>query len=310
MNAMILQSLLPVLLVIALGAALRHGGFLPPLFFVGLNKLVFWVGLPCLLFGEIAAARVSGGETLRVSALLVVVTLALLPCAWLAARLLRLPPPSRRAFLQGSYRGNLAYVGLPVVVYALAHDAGARAVATLAMAPTIPFFNVLSVLVLLPPGSGGRSRGAWRALAEIARNPLILSCLLGLAAMATGVRLPLPLARAVEAVGRIGLPGALLALGGGLTFQGLRGRAGPALAATLLKVALSPLLGLLIAQALGLRGDLRTVALLYAATPTAVASYVMAEQMGADEQLAAAIIVLSTLAAFPAMALTLIACGA
>ena len=53
-------------------------------------------------------------------------------------------------------------------------------------------------------------------------------------------------------------------------------------------------------------GDLRTIVLLYLACPAAVTSYVMADQMGADKDLAGAIVVLSTFYAFPAMAVVLL----
>ena len=76
--------------------------------------------------------------------------------------------------------------------------------------------------------------------------------------------------------------------------------------AALFKVALAPLIGYTVARGLNLSGDMLVIALLYSATPTAVASFVMADQMGADKELAAAIIVISTLLAFPALAAVLL----
>ena len=81
------------------------------------------------------------------------------------------------------------------------------------------------------------------------------------------------------------------------------------LAAALLKVGLMPVVGFFIARAFGLEGALLTVCLLYLTTPTAVASYVMANQMGADADLAAAIIVIGTVLAFPALAGVLLMFG-
>ncbi len=305
----VLQSLVPVFLVIALGTGLRRYGFLPAGFFEQLNRLVFWVGLPALLYNEIAGAAIHGTDALRVTVLLTGVAAATIVLGALLARLLHYPTPSLRAFVQAAFRGNLAYVGLPVVVYALGADPALRTVAILAMAPAILFYNVAGVLVLMPLGSGSGASRVWRAVAAVARNPLILACAAGLAAAATGFKLPAGLNRTVETIGRLGLPGALLSLGAGLTLARVRGNFGRASLAAVLKVAAAPALGWLAAPLCGLHGDLRTLTLLYLATPVAVASYVMADQMGADRDLAGAAIVLSTLYAFPAMGVILLLNG-
>ncbi len=305
----VFEALLPVLLMILLGAGLRHIRFLSKDGFDGLNRLAFWVGLPCLLFIEISGARVSGGEALRISVVIMVTSLLMLGLAYGVGRLLHLKSPSLRVFNQGVFRGNLVYVGLPVVLFALPPDADLRATAILALAPTIPFFNILSVLLLMQPKPGTRGKWLVSMLGGMIRNPLIIACLLGMAALALKIQLPTALHRAVEGVGRIGLPAALLALGGSLTWERVRGQSVPAFAAALMKVGVMPLVGLFVARACGLEGPLLTVCLLYLATPTAVASYVMADQMGADAELAAAIIVVSTVLAFPALAGVLLFLG-
>ena len=305
----VFSALLPVLLMILLGAGLRRIGFLSAECFEGLNRLAFWVGLPCMLFIEIAGTKVSGGDALRISAVIMATSLLMLLPAFALGRMFRMKSPAMRAFNQGVFRGNLVYVGLPVVLFALPPDSEVRATVVLALAPTIPFFNILSVLLLLRPDAGTRGRWWLGMLGGMARNPLILACLLGMAALALDVQLPTALHRAVDGIGKLGLPSALLALGASLTWERLRGQGAPAFAAALLKVGLMPLIGFFIARACGLDGALLTVCLLYLTTPTAVASYVMADQMGADADLAAGIIVVGTVLAFPALAIVLLLFG-
>jgi predicted permease len=302
----VLNALLPVMLMILLGAILRAGGFLPELFFHGLNKLAFWVGLPCMLFLDIAGARAAGGDALRIAAAVLGASLLVGACAWPVATVLRLPRPTLRAFVQGTFRGNLAYVGLPVVYFALDAQPEARAVAVLALAPTIPVFNVACVLLLLKPGEGHRARRVGRTLLEIARNPLIIACVLGLLARPVVPHLPDALLRAVRGVGGLGLPAALFALGASLTPERVQGQGRLAGVAALFKVVMAPLIGYTLGRVLGLDGANLLIAVLFTATPTAVASFVMADQMGADRNLAAAIIVVSTLLAFPALAVALL----
>lgn len=302
----VIDALLPILLMIVLGALLRRYRFLPAAFFEGLNKLAFWIGLPCLLFLEISRAHVEGGAALRISATIIGVSIVIGLAAWLMAALLRLPMPTWRVFVQGAFRGNLAYVGIPAVYYALHGNPDARAIAILALGPTIPLFNIACVLLLIQPGSGSRLQRSGRALFEIGRNPLIIASLLGLLALWTSLVLPESLVRTLEGVGQLGLPSALMALGASLSLGRVKGQAALAGTAAVMKVALAPAIGYTIGRALGLSGDWLLIAVIFSATPTAVASFVMADQMGADRELAAAIIVVSTLLAFPALALVLL----
>jgi len=290
------------MLMILLGTALRAARFLPESCFNGLNKLAFWVGLPCMLYLDITGAPASGLEPLRISAAVLGGSLMAGLCAWLVAIPQRLPLPTLRAFVQGAFRGNLAYVGIPVVYFVLEGRPAARAVAVLSLAPTIPVFNVACVLLLLDAGGGHWTRRLGRTLLEIARNPLIVACLLGLLARHLSFELPDALQRTVKGLSGLGLPAALLALGASLTPSRVKGQGSLACRAAFFKVAISPLIGYTIGRALGLEGDYLLIAVLLSATPTAVASFVMADQMGADRDLAAAIVVVSTLLAFPALA--------
>lgn len=117
------ESLAPVFLAIAVGALLRALRFLPDAFFGGLHKLAFWVCLPCLLFHQIAHCQVTVEGAWRMAPWILALTIIpQLLAGWLLAKLLRVPAPSRSAFLQGGMRANLAYVGIPVITFALARN--------------------------------------------------------------------------------------------------------------------------------------------------------------------------------------------
>jgi predicted permease len=306
----VLSSVLPVCLLMAAGAALSRFRFLPEAFFEQMNRLGFWVLLPALLCSTIAEApAAASGTGLKVGLLLCACSVLITAAGWAAARLLGLAEGSRRALMQAAMRGNLAYTALPVILYTFGAHSEAAAVAAFALAPTIPFYNFWAVLILTRPagaGEAGRARLLLRTLAAVLRNPLILGCALGLALMKSGWRPPAGIFKAVEALGQAALPCALLSLGAGLTPERLRASFRPAAAATALKLAGMPLCGLLLARAAGVGGETLLVALLYLASPCAVTSYVMADQMGADRELAGSAIALSTLACLPVMALILL----
>ncbi len=287
---------LPVFLVIALGAVLARSRFLSPALLAELNRLTYFVGLPAYLFSSIAGATVGGGRALTVFGVMGGATLLALGFAYVVAKVRGVPPESMGSFLHAAVRGNLAYVGLPVISLALAgRGAGAHwPLAPLAMAPLTVVANALGVLLLLV-GHGRPAPGALRTLAwQLATNPLLLSSLAGAAVAAAGFTLPAWLAQSIAVTGQMALPLALLCIGGSLVTMPLRGKRTQALLASVLKVGVTPLLGWPLARWIGLSPEETLVALLFLATPTAAASYTLAGKLGGDEALAASSVVVST----------------
>lgn len=300
LGVQVFSIVLPVFAVIALGAALAWRKFLTADALGTLNQLTYWVGLPAYLLASIARAEFGGGRALTLAAVLLGATLATLAIAWPIGRwLLRLPVESRGSFQHAALRGNLAYIGLPVVSLALAAHAAPDApalhtLALLAMAPTVVAYNVLAVLVLVV----GREPLGWRTArsvgGQLLTNPLLLASAAGAALAATAAPVPKWLLQAVEIVGDSAMPLALLAIGGTLATLPLRGKRTAALAASILKVAAAPLLGWGFARLAGLSLDETRIVLLFLASPTAAASFTLAGKLGGDEALAATSVVFST----------------
>jgi malate permease and related proteins len=308
----VLNTLVPLLALITLGAALRRWNFAPPGFFRDANRLLYWIAMPALLFYQTAEATMQTGAALRVILTLLAGMVASIVLGYLVALLLRLSRISIGAFVQGAYRSNLAYVGLPVVLLSLAAArgqpmTGGDSLAALSIAFLIPVYNLTAVVVLLAgrPVEPGAGRAARRMLGAMAPNPLVLSCAAGLLFVAFGWKRPPVVRQTCATLGQLGTPLALLSIGASLTFASLRYQLVPTSAASLIKVAVGPIVGFLIARWLGLSPLETRVALIFLACPAAAASYVMAQQLGSDDKLASSIIVVSTILAFPVLALSL-----
>lgn len=308
----VVNILAPIILVIATGTVLRSTGFASAGFFRETNRLVYWVGLPALLFQSTATADPELGAAAGIFAVLVISMAACIAVGYLAGWGLGLSRPSLGAFVQGAYRSNLTYVGLPVVLFALAatgqDSPQLQAEALLATVPLIPIYSIAAVAVL--QGSSGqpdtRRGSAVRLLRGVLANPLVWACLLGVLFAYSGLQLPLAIDRTLVALGQMALPLALLGIGATLQPAAVRAGGTAAAIASLIKVLVAPLVGLVAARALRLNGAETTIALLYLAMPTAVISYVMAEFLGADGKLASSIVVLSTLLSMPALAIVLV----
>ena len=308
----VLNTLVPLLAIVVLGAVLRQTGFAPASLFRETNRLLYWIALPALLFYQTAEATIKGDSALRVFAVLLAGVFCCMVLGYLVARVMRLPSSSTGAFVQGAYRGNLAYVGLPVVLLALAAPdgqplPGVSALAVLSVAFLTPINNLTAVVVLLAGRreEAGTDHTVKRMLVAMITNPLVLSCAAGLIFVAFGWKLPAVVRQTCVTLGQMSTALALLGTGAALTLASLRYRLGPAGASSLIKVAAAPLIGYFVARWIGLSPAELRVAMIYLACPTAAASYVMAQQLGADDQLAGSIIVVSTLLAVPALAIAL-----
>jgi hypothetical protein len=130
---------------------------------------------------------------------------------------------------------------------------------------------------------------------QIITNPLLLSCLAGLAWSVSGLELPVAVYRTCTVMGQFALPTALLTVGSAMVCTRLAGGLLYPLASSLIKVGLAPAIGYLTARLLGAGPQETVVAMILLACPTAVVSYVMVQQMGGDEGMAAQGVVISTL---------------
>ena len=301
----ILQVLAPSMMLIALGAGLAWIRFLGKPFIGELNKLAFWVALPSLIFRAAAhAGKPSLGTLVLIGAVAAPTFLAAL-LAWLAVRVSSVPASARSTFVASSFFGNLAYIGIPILAHSLGRIAlgdapEMLATAVIVMTAMTVINNALAVAVF----QGGKFDPVSLAR-HVLVNPLVIAGCLGILYGMSGLAvLPAP-DQVLQSLGATAVPLALLCIGGSLEMTSLRGHISWIAGASVLKVLAFPLLGWMIARAIGLGpADMRVV-LIFCACPTAVVAYTMASQMGGDEPLAAGAIAASTVASFASLAVVL-----
>ncbi len=291
----------PLFLLILLGAGLGWARFPGADFWPQLERLIYYLLFPAMLVATLADADVARVPVLRLGVALLGGMLALALAVWLARRRLALDAAAFTSTFQGVVRFN-TYVG--VAGAAALHGSAGTTVAAVAVALMVPTANLLCVLAFIASGTLGRASLGRSALA-LARNPLILACLLGIALNLSGIGLPGWSAPAVELLGRAALPLGLVAVGVALRPQALW-RGGRAFwTSSALKLIVTPLTVAALAALAGLSGIERDVVLLFAALPTATSAYILARQLGGDAELMAALITGQTLLAMLSLPLLL-----
>jgi len=204
----ILTIVLPIFLVIGLGYFLRRFGFLDEAFLHQTNRLIFYIALPLLLFYKIGTADFSA----NFNGALVIGSVGAITIAFLLsygyAALRRYPPGARGAFSQGAFRGNLAYIGLAIVLNAYGETGFTRA--GILMGFLVPALNFFAILALLLPHKGGDRTGIGFWLRQILFNPLIIASFAGILWSFFHLPLPLIFSRSLKIATGMTLPLALI----------------------------------------------------------------------------------------------------
>lgn len=288
----ILSTLVPVFLLIALGALLQRVRFFADGVVAGLNRLTYWIGLPTLVFVSLATAEPGTGRPLGLLVVMLSSTLTVMLLAWGIAVWLGVGPADRGTFVQAGFRGNLAFVGLPVVM--VLPDVP-RTAAILLIAPMILFYNVFAVVVLSASRHGGGPGTVRTMVREILRNPIIWASAAGACWYVNGWGVWGPLLTGLTQLARMAVPLALLCIGTALVSTPLRGAGWRVLAAAMTKGVLSPLVVWALGGLAGVEAEGLRLLLVLSACPTAAVSFTMVRELGGDEVLAARAIVASTL---------------
>ena len=213
----VVDALIPIAGVIALGWLLRKTGLVRAELWGGINRLSYQALLPALLFSTISRAELDIGEA---GAFLAAVTLGFVAVSAvaMACRLLPMEGPSFTSVFQGSVRWN-GFVLLALSGSVFGTDG--EALVALVFAPTVPLINVLSVIVLVIWGASDRPPDLARVASRIITNPLIIGCIAGAAANALDLFQTGPVAETARLAGRAALPLMLLSIGAGLDFSAL-----------------------------------------------------------------------------------------
>lgn len=276
---------LPDFLIIAMGWILRNKAGFSREFFVGLEKLVYYLLFPSLLFMSILRIPISASDALDTLIATSLICLTGIVGSWLAAPLFKPPPLLMASCAQCGFRFN-TYMGLALAP-SLAGSAGQSSMA-LIIGFAVPIVNLAAVYAL------ARHHGT-NVLGALLRNPLLMSTLLGLMANLAGLKMPVPIDILLTRLGSASVPIGILCVGASLSWQSAQGSL-PVMAWVVgVKLLLMPAAAWVIATVMNLDSIKTQMMVLFASLPTASAAYVLAVRMGGDGRMVGVTITIATL---------------
>ena len=295
-----LNATVPVFLMMALGLVFRKIGWIDDVFASQMNKFVFLVPLPVLVFEDLATVDFSEVWDLKFVLFCFGATLVSIGIA-AAVSFLWKDKSIQGEFVQASYRSSAALLGIAFIqnIYG---DAG---MAPLMIIGSVPLYNVMAVVVLsfFQPERKRLDKEMWKeTLKGIVTNPIIIGIAAGIIWSVLKIPMPSIMEKTVSSVSAVATPLGLMAMGAAFDIRKAFAKAKPAAVATVMKLVGFAAVFLPMAVMLGFRREELVALLVMLGSATAVSCFVMAKNMGHEGVLTSSVVMLTTL--FSAFTLT------
>ncbi len=291
-----LNATMPVFLIMVVGWVLKQIGILTDGFVASADKFNFKVTLPLMLFTDLALTDIREMFNGRYALFCAAVTTVMFFGTWIGAKLFIKDKSITGAFVQVCYRSSVAILGIAFIT----NIYGDPGMAPILIIGCVPLFNIYAVLVLTfeAPEGGERvplGEHIKRSLINIAKNPIIISIILGVIAAAIGLKLPNIIEKTMTDIGSLASPLTLIAIGAG--FEGARAikKIKPTLIASAVKLVVIPAVFLAASVKFGWRNQELVALIIMLGSPATPSCYIMAKNMNNDHVLTSSVIVTTTL---------------
>ena len=288
-----LNATIPIFLMMLLGMLFRKLGWMDEVFAAKMNKFVFLVPLPVLLFEQLATVDFSEVWDIKFILFCFVVTAISIAISTLISLLWK-DRSIKGEFIQATYRSSAALLGIAFIqnIY------GTVGMAPLMIIGSVPLYNIMAVVVLsvFKPGNNSFDKAlVKKTLKGIATNPIIIGIVAGFVWSALKLSMPSILHKAVSSIGATATPMGLMSMGATFELRKATSKMKPTIVAVFMKLVGFCAVFLPVAAVLGFRNEELIAILVMLGSATTVSSFVMARNMGHEGTLSSGVIMMTTL---------------
>lgn len=289
-----LNATMPLFFVMVIGWLLKHRNVISDEFVSVSNKLNFNVTLVCLLFLDMKDCGIKENFDAKYVLYCFIVTFICISFTWLGARIFVKDKTVIAEFVQGSYRGSAAVLGMALI----ANVAGDTGMGPIMIVGAVPLYNVFAVIILAVESPKDKEKSIKNLVREavkgVCTNPIILSLFAGMIFSLLDWDLPYVVNKTMDSIASLTTPLALLCIGASFKGKAAMKMLGPTVIATLIKLVIQPLVFLPIAAKFGFGVAKMVAVLVMLGAPTTPSCYIMAKNMGHEGTLTASIVALTT----------------
>lgn len=288
-----LNATVPVFVMIVLGMFFKKIGTIDDVFASRMNKFVFLIPLPVLLFKDLATLDFETIWDTKFVLFCFFITILSILIVTLLSFLLK-NKQNQGEFIQASYRSSAALLGIALIqnVY------GKATMAPLMIIGSVPLYNIMAVVVLsfFSPERKGLSKEVWlKTIKGILTNPILIGIVVGILWSLLHLPMPTMLDKTVTSIGNVATPLGLMAMGATFNYKEALGDLKPALCAAFIKLFGFCAMFLPLAIYLGFQGEQLIAILVMLGSATTVSCFVMAKNMGHTGILTSTVVMLTTI---------------
>lgn len=288
-----LNATIPIFLTMVIGYLFKQCRMIDEPFVKVLNKFNFQVTLPVMLFEDLAGADFASVWDGKYVLFCFCVTFVSIFAIWGISSLFLKEKDMVGEFTQGCYRSSAAVLGLAFIqnIY------GTSLMVPLMIIGTVPLYNVMAVVILSFTGPGEHKlnkEGLKKSIVGIAKNPIIISIVLGIAVSLMHVEFPYIVDKTIHNFSVIASPLALIGLGAGFEGRKAVKKIRLTVVCTAVKLLLLPALFLPFALWMGFTGEKLVAILVMLGSATTPSCYIMAKNMGHEGVLTSGTVVATT----------------
>lgn len=285
------EAVVPMFILVGIGMLVRKSGLITKDENRKFNKIAFKVFFSALMFNSIYSNGIDKAVNYRLMLYGIIAVLTVYILTTIFVLRVESSNPTRGSLIQAIYRSNFVIMGLPIV--SSISGAGELAGAALMIAVIIPIYNIVAILTL--EYYGGGKANLKDMMIKLAKNPMLEGALLGILSVVLGIKLPIFLEKLVSDMAAVATPLTLVILGISFEFSQIKECGRNLIFAVVGRLIAVPALALTAAAFIGFRGaDFVTLIAIFA-SPSAIASYTMAENMNCDGVLAGNSLIVSSL---------------
>ena len=271
----------------------RKLGWMDEVFAAKMNKFVFLVPLPVLLFEQLATVDFSEVWDIKFILFCFVVTAISITISTLISLLWK-DRSVKGEFIQATYRSSAALLGIAFIqnIY------GTAGMAPLMIIGSVPLYNIMAVVVLsvFKPGNNSFDKAlVKKTLKGIATNPIIIGIVAGFVWSALKLPMPSILHKTVSSIGATATPMGLMSMGATFEMKKATSKMKPTLVAVFMKLVGFCVVFLPMAALLGFRNEEMIAILVMLGSATTVSSFVMARNLGLEGTLSSGGIMMTSL---------------
>lgn len=286
-----LKIVAPIFIIMAMGYILKLTHVLNENTVIQVNKMIFRLLLPLLVFMNIYNGDPLDIIDFNLVLFVIIGTVVQFFIALSIALLSSKNNSHRGVMVQGMFRSNYLLFAIPITV-AICGDSAAG-MASLLIGVAVPLYNILSVIVL--EMFGGGSTNFFKTILGVIKNPLIIAAALAIVLKYFNIVIPGLLLDTLSTVADITTPLAFIMLGAFFTFKDLGKYIKPIAVTLSFKLIIFPAIFIIAAILIGFRGEALVIIMSVFASPIAVGSFTMAQEMKCDGKLAGQLVVTSSL---------------